>query len=235
MNNDIKIGVFLCQCSGQISNVLSIDRIENAVRKNPKVSFISNTNFPCSKIGLKIIQSAINEKNLNRIVVAGCSPRMTEQLFVRTITEAGLDPNLLEVVNVRDFCARVHQKEKSLATLKAIDLILRSINYIALKQPRKNITREVSKSVAVIGGGIAGISSALSLANRGIKVKLIEKETQLGGMLKSVDRLYPRETDAAEFLKEKIKQIKTNKDFEVLTETEVKDIHGSVGQYEIEI
>ncbi|MBC8183178.1 CoB--CoM heterodisulfide reductase iron-sulfur subunit A family protein [candidate division KSB1 bacterium] len=235
MEKDIKVGVFLCQCDGQISNILSLDRIEKAVSKNPKVSLVSNTNFPCSKTGLRAIQSAIGEKDLNRIVVAGCSPRMVEQLFVRTITEAGLNSNSLEIANVRDFCARVHQKEKSAATTKAIDMIKGAIDTVSIKQPLENLTREVVKNVAVIGGGIAGISAALSLASRGNKVTLIEKDVQLGGMLNSVYRLYPRETDAAEFIKEKIEQIKTTKNIEVQTGAEVKDIHGSVGQYQIKI
>ena len=235
MEKDIKVGVFLCQCGGQISNVLSLDRIEKAVRKNPKVCLVSNANFPCSKTGLRVTQSAIKEKNLNRIVIAGCSPRMMEQLFVRTISEAGLNPNSIEIANIRDFCARIHQKEKNVATTKAINLIQGAIDKVSLKQSHENLTREVLKTVAVIGGGIAGISSALRLANRGIKVILIEKDVQLGGMLNSIYRLYPRETDAAEFLKEKIEQIKMNKNIETLAETEVKDIHGSVGKYEIEI
>jgi len=235
LKTDIRAGVYLCQCGGQISDVLSLNRIEKAVSKNPKVCFVNIKNFPCSKTGLRAIQSSIREKNLNRIVVAGCSPRMMQQLFVRTITEAGLNPNFLEMANVRDFCARVHQKEKSAATNKAINLIQGAINKVALNLPQENLIREINKEVVVIGGGIAGISSALSLANRGVKVTLIEKEAQLGGMLNKIYRLYPRETDAGEFLKEKIEQIKTNKNIKTLTETEVKDIHGSVGQYEIEI
>jgi heterodisulfide reductase subunit A2 len=230
---EIKVGVFLCLCGGQISNILSLDRIEKAVKKHTKVCFVRNTNFPCSKTGLRAIQSAIKEKNLNRIVVAGCSPRMMEKLFVRTIMEAGLNSNLLEVVNVRDLCARVHQKEKSAATNKAIAMIRRAIEKISIKQPHEKLKREITKNVAVIGGGIAGISSALSLANRGCKVFLIEKEAKLGGVLNNVYRLYPRETDAAEFLKEKNEQIKNNKLIEALTETEVTDIQGSVGKYEI--
>ena len=192
MEKDIKIGVFLCQCGGQISNILSLDRIEKAVKKHPKVCFVRNTNFPCSKIGLRAIQIAIKEKKMNRIVVAGCSPRMMEQLFVRTISPAGLNPNFLEVVNVRDLCARVHQKEKSVATIKAIDMIQGAIEKISIKQPHEKLKREILKNVAVIGGGIAGISSALSLANRGCKVFLIEKEAKLGGVLNFVFRLYPR-------------------------------------------
>lgn len=233
MKDDIRVGVFLCQCGGQISNVISNSRIEKAIKKIPMVNFVSTSDFPCSKTGLRQIQSAIKDYDLNRVVIAGCSPRLMEQVFSKTVAEAGLNPNLIEIANIRDHCARVHQKQKGIATTKAIEMITAAIHKVAQKQPQPKLQQKVTPVVAVIGGGIAGMSAALSLANRGAKVKLIEKEAQLGGLLHQINLLYPRDISAREFLAEKVRQINEQSNIEVITGAEVKQIAGAVGNYEV--
>ncbi len=233
MSDDIRVGVFLCQCGGQISKVLSNSRIERAIRRLPAVSFVSISDFPCSKTGLRRLQSAIADGQLNRVVIAGCSPRLMGQLFSNAIAEAGLNPHLLEMANIRDHCARVHQKEKSMATTKAIDMITAAIHKVAQKKPLGKLQQKVTPLVAVIGGGIAGISAALSLANRGARVTLLEKSAQLGGLLNQINLLYPRDISASEFLKEKVRQIHDHPNIEIITEAEVKQIAGAVGNYAV--
>jgi len=233
VKDDIRIGVFLCQCGGQISNVLSNSRIERAIKKIPEVNFIATSDFPCSKTGLRQVQSTIKDLDLNRVVIAGCSPRLMEQVFSKAVAEAGLNPNLVEIANIRDHCARVHQKEKGLATTKAIEMITAAIHKVAWKQPQQRLQQKVTPVVAIIGGGIAGISAALSLANRGAKVKLIEKADQLGGLLHHINLLYPRDMSASEFLAEKVRQINDNSNIEVITGAEVRHIAGAVGNYTV--
>lgn len=233
MNDEIRVGVFLCQCGGQISNILSTSRIERSIKKHPNVSFIATSDFPCSKGGLQLIQAAIQEKNLNRIVIAGCSARLMEQVFSKAIAQAGLQPGMVAIVNIRDHCARVHQKEKSLATTKAISMISAAIDNLIQQQHHEKLRQKVNPVVGVIGGGIAGISAALSLANRGARVKLIEKENQLGGLLNSINLLYPRDISAQAFLEDKLQQLKNNSNIEVLAGAAVKHIAGGAGNFKI--
>ncbi|MDZ7333173.1 MAG: FAD-dependent oxidoreductase, partial [candidate division KSB1 bacterium] len=233
MSDDIRVGVFLCQCGGQISNVLSNSRIERAIKKISDVAFVSIADFPCSKMGLRQLQSAIGEHQLNRVVIAGCSPRLMKNVFSKAVSEAELNPNLIEIANIRDHCARVHQKQRSLATSKAIEMITAAIHKVAQKQPLEKLQQKMTPVVAVIGGGIAGMSAALSLANRGAKVKLIEKEAQLGGLLHLINLLYPRDISASEFLKEKVREINDHPNIEVILGAEVTQITGAVGNYNI--
>ena len=235
MKDDIRIGIFICHCGEQISSILNIDRIVKAVKKIDKVVHVNDFDFPCSKNGVFHIQTAIKDHNLNRIVIAGCSPRLMEPFFLKAITNSGLNQNLFEMANIRDHAARVHQKEKNQATQKAIEIIIGSIQKVARKTPQTNLTQKVDPTVAVIGGGIAGMSAALSLAQRGAKVKLIEKEFQLGGLLNNINILYPRDISSHEFLKEKIEQIEDNSNIEVIKNAEVKNVDGSVGDYNLTI
>ncbi len=235
MKDVIRIGVFICHCGEQISSVLNIDRIEKAVNKITNVAYVNKSDFPCSKNGLKEIQSAIEEKNLNRIVIAGCSPRLMEPFFSKAIANAGLNPTLIEIANIRYHAARVHQNEKSLAINKAIEITKGAIQKVAKKKPQNKLIQKVNPTVAVIGGGIAGMSSALNLALRGAQVKLIEKQGKLGGLLNNINMLYPRDISATKFLEEKIHQINENSNIEVITNADVKNIDGSVGDYSLMI
>ncbi|UCE07139.1 MAG: CoB--CoM heterodisulfide reductase iron-sulfur subunit A family protein [bacterium] len=235
MKDDIRIGVFICHCGGQISNILNIDRIVKALKKIDKVVHVNESDFPCSKNGLVKIRSAIEKNYLNRVVIAGCSHRLMEPFFSKVITNSGLNQNLFEIANIRDHVARVHQKEKSQATQKAIEIINGSIQKVARKTPLTNLSQKVDPTAAIIGGGIAGMSAALNLAHRGTKVKLIEKESQLGGLLNNINILYPRDISTRKFLKEKIQQIDDNSNIEVITNAEVKNVEGAVGDYNLTI
>ncbi len=234
MQGDNRIGIYLCQCGGLVSDVLSLNRIDKAVKKFPQVAHTGIKNFPCSKTGLSAIRSEIEADSLNRIVVAGCSQRLMGPFIEKALSEAGINSQLIEIVNIRDFCAAVHQSEKGAATDKAIDMVRAAVQKLALKQPQDRLSQKVNPTVAVIGGGIAGMSAALSLAHRGVSVKLIEKSDTLGGFLNHINILYPREILAHEFLGEKLQQVKDQSEIDVSTETEVLDVAGSVGNYRIQ-
>ncbi|MFZ5519111.1 MAG: CoB--CoM heterodisulfide reductase iron-sulfur subunit A family protein [Candidatus Zhuqueibacterota bacterium] len=233
MQGDNRIGIFLCQCGGLVADVLSLPRIEKAVKKLPGVSHTAIHNYPCSKTGLSAIRSEIQTRNLNRVVIAGCSPRMMASFFENALSEVGINSQLIDIVNIRDFSAAVHRKEKSLATTKAIGMVRAAAARLAVKQPLPRLSQKVNPVVAVIGGGIAGISAALSLAHQGVTVKLLEKSDALGGFLNYINILYPREILAREFLQEKLEQIKQNPNIEVITGAEIQEVAGSVGNYRI--
>ena len=235
MKHDIRIGVFICQCGGEISNVLSISRIERSIKKHPLVNVVDSPNFPCSKNGVEHVKATIDRNKLNRVVIAGCSPRLMGQFFKKAIGEAGLDPNLMEIANIREHSARVHRNEKRLGTTKAIETIHRAVQKVAYKKPREKLTQQVEHSVAVIGGGIAGMSAALNLAQRNVEVKLIEKNGKLGGLLHKINLLYPRDISASEFLAENLAQIKEHNNIELITNTEVTGVAGAVGNYKLHL
>jgi len=233
VQGDIRIGIFLCQCGGLVSDVLSLTRIEKAVKKLPGVSHTAIHNYPCSKIGVSAIRSEIQAKNMNRIVIAGCSPRMMASFFENALSEVGINSQLIEIVNIRDFSAAVHRKERGLATTKAIGMVQAAVTSLAAKQPLPRLSQKVNPVVAVIGGGIAGMSAALSLAHQGITVKLLEKSDTLGGFLNHINILYPREILAREFLQEKLQQIKQSANIDVTTGVAIQEVTGSVGNYHI--
>ena len=180
------------------------------------------------------MNKAIEEYKLNRIVVAACSPRTHGPLFQDTMEEAGLNRYLFEMANIRNQCSWIHSQERELATKKAKDLVRMSITKASLLSPLKENEIKVKKKSLIIGGGAAGISAALSLAEIGIKVHLVERETQLGGKLKDIYTLYPSDIKADEILDELIKKVKTNENIKISTDCEIKNIDGYIGNWEVE-
>jgi len=233
--NEIRLGVFLCDCGEQIASILDMDALEKETRRLPGVSVARRLRYSCSPDGLAAIQSAIAEEGLNRLVVAGCTPRTLESRFQTACEQAGLDNGLFELVDIREGCAWVHQDEPTAATAKALDLIRTGIARVALGRPCQPISAEVVPAALVIGGGLAGITAALTLANIGLPVKLVEREMKLGGILRDVNTLYPDRRSAAEFLAEKIEAVTHHPHIEVLLESQVSAISGMVGSYTINV
>jgi len=201
----------------------------------PHVVFSQDNQYTCSDVGLTEIRDAIDEKKLNRVVVASCTPRTHEPLFRSTCKEAGLNPYLFQFVNIRDQCSWVHMKDKERATEKAKTLIRMGVARAALLEPLEETEVEVTPCALVIGGGATGMTCALSLANRGFDVKLIEKKNRLGGTLNNIYKLYPTHEEASKFVKEKTKEIEKNQNIEVLTSSEIRDVEGFVGNYGVTV
>ena len=175
-----RIGVFVCHCGMNIASVVDVERVVKSVENQPGVVFATHTMFTCSDTSLSNIKDMIHEHRLNRVVVASCTPRTHEPLFRETLREAGLNPYLFEMANIRDQCSWVHSAVPQSATEKAIELVKMAIARAHLLSPLEGGTLEVDQTGLVIGGGLSGMTAALALANQGFKVHLVEKNRASG-------------------------------------------------------
>jgi heterodisulfide reductase subunit A len=199
----------------------------------PHVTFIQRNLYTCSETGINEIKKGIEDHRLNRVVVASCSPRTHEPLFRSSCKEAGLNPYLFEMVNIRDQCSWVHMKEKEDGTTKAKDLLTMGIAKAALLKAQDPIISNVTARALIIGGGMAGMTAALGLANRGYEVVLVERKMSLGGMLNQLNRIGPSMTSAKDFVQEKVQAIMDHPKITVFTEAEVVDVKGFIGKFQV--
>jgi len=230
-----KIGVFVCHCGTNIGGYLDVPTLVEYSKTLPNVVFSMENLYTCSETGLEEIKKAIKEHGLNRVIVASCTPRTHEPLFRSTCEEAGLNPYLFEFVNIREQCSWVHMADRERATEKAKDLIRMGVAKADLLEPEEEVEVEVQPEAVVIGGGISGITCALSLANRGFDVKLVEREKELGGTLRHLYKLYPTGEYASTLLRDKIDQIEQNPRIEVLLSSTIQGIEGFIGNYTLRI
>ncbi|MCW3985272.1 MAG: CoB--CoM heterodisulfide reductase iron-sulfur subunit A family protein [Candidatus Bathyarchaeota archaeon] len=233
--NEVRVGVFVCHCGTNIGGFLDVPGLAKYALSLPYVVFAKGNQYTCSDAGLTEIKNAIVENKLNRVVVASCTPRTHEPLFRSTCKEAGLNPYLFQFVNIRDQCSWVHMQERERATEKAKALIRMGVARAGLLEPLEETEVEVNPCALVIGGGIAGMTCALSLANRGFEVKLVEKEDRLGGTLNSLYKLYPTHEEASKWVQAKAEKLKNNPKIEILTSSEVKEVKGFVGNYDVTV
>jgi len=232
---DIRIGVYLCHCGSNIAGYLNMEELAEFSEKLPHVTFVQRNLYTCSEGGINEIKKGIKEQNLNRVVVASCTPRTHEPLFRSSCGEAGLNPYLFEMVNIRDQCSWVHMKEQEDGTNKAKDLIRMGVAKAALLEPQESIMSEVQVRALVIGGGIAGMTSALALANRGFEVVLVEKEEALGGMLNNLNKLGPTMKEANELVEEKTRAVTGHSNITVFTNAKITEVQGFIGKYKVDI
>ncbi|MFH1328681.1 MAG: hydrogenase iron-sulfur subunit [Candidatus Bathyarchaeota archaeon] len=232
-DNEARIGVFVCHCGVNIGGIVDVPSVVEYAKHLPNVVYADDKLYTCSDESLSKIKEAINEQRLNRVIVASCTPRTHELLFRAACEEANLNPYLFEFVNIREQCSWVHQKKPESATEKAKDLIRMGVARAQLLEPQKDIEVEVTDKALVIGGGIAGIQAALSLANQGFKVYLVEKNSELGGMLRKLNKLAPRDLEASKILEPRVKAVKENKKIELLTSSTVKNVEGYIGNFEV--
>ena len=231
--SDVRLGVFICDCGDQIASILDMDALESGARDLPGVSIARRLGYSCSPDGLGAILAACTEAGLDRVLVAGCTPRTLERRFRAAFEQASLDGDLFELADIREGCAWVHQDEPQVATAKALDLIGMGVARLALRQPRQPVRAQVTPAALVIGGGVTGMTAALTLANAGQPVKLVEREAALGGMLRDVHSLYPDRRNAAEFVARKVETVTHHPRIEVLLDSQVTDISGTVGRYTV--
>ena len=199
----------------------------------PHVTFVQRNLYTCSETGINEIKKGIEDHNLNRVVVASCSPRTHEPLFRSSCEEAGLNPYLFEMVNIRDQCSWVHMKEKEDGTKKAKDLMAMGIAKAALLKAQNPIISEVTPRALIIGGGMAGMTAALGLANRQYEVILVEREASPGGMLNHLNRLGPSMINAKDFAQEKVRAIMNHPKVTIFTEARVVDVQGFIGKFQV--
>jgi heterodisulfide reductase subunit A len=233
--SDVKLGVFICDCGDKIASILDMDALESSARALPDVCLARRLGYSCSPDGLAAIRSAIAEEGLDRVLVVGCTPRTMEPRFRAACEEAGLSGDRFELVDIREGCAWVHQDEPGAATAKALDLIQMGAARGTQRQAGQPIHTGVVPAALVIGGGVAGMTAALTLANTGQEVKLVEREAALGGMLRDVHTLYPDRRDAAEYLSGRLEAVTCHPRIEVLLQSQVTGISGTVGRYTVSI
>jgi heterodisulfide reductase subunit A len=183
--------VFVCDCGLNIAGSVDCGKVAEAAEEFPDVTCVVRNKYTCADPGQNEIKAAVAEHGLNRVVVASCSPRMHEPTFRACVDEAGLNPYLMEMVNLREHCSWVHTDQKEAATAKAIDLVRAGVARAGLLEPQEETQVPVTKSALVIGGGITGIQAALDLAEGGHQVYLVEKEASIGGLMAQLDKTYP--------------------------------------------
>ena len=232
---DVRIGVFLCHCGSNIAGYLDMEALDEYTKALPHVTFVQRNLYSCSEGGINEIKDAIKEQSLNRVVVASCTPRTHEPLFRSSCEEAGLNPFLYEMVNIRDQCSWVHMQQQEDGTAKAKDLIRMGVAKAALLQPQDSIMSAVQARALVIGGGIAGMTAAAALGRRGYEVVLVEKEESLGGLLNRVNKLGPVMIDAGELIEAKIQEVLQQPRITVFTAARVTSVQGFIGKFNVDI
>jgi len=225
-----RVGAFICHCGINIGAHVDVPSVVEYVRTLPNVAYAEHNVYTCSQDTQERIKAAIKEHNLNRVVVAACTPITHEPLFRETIREAGLNPFLFEMASIREHCSWVHMDEPIKATQKAKDLVRAAIARAALLQPLHKVSLGLSHDALVVGGGIAGMTAALNLAEQGFKVCLVEQEKELGGWVRKV-HIPLGETSPQDYLRSLIKRVEGNELVEVLTETKVVKFEGFVGNF----
>ncbi len=230
-SQDTRVGVFVCSCGINIAGVIDVQEVAEYARGLPHVQLVENNLFTCSTDTQDLIAQKIKEHNLNRIVIAACTPRTHEPLFQDTLKEAGLNAYMVEMANIRNHNAWVHQKEPAKATAKAKDQVRMAVAKAVRNQPLSELEVNVTQKALVIGGGAAGMTAALELADQGYPAVLIEKRDHLGG-----NALHLRHTsedeDATAWVQELIQQVQEHKKIEVLTKTALTSTTGSVGSFQ---
>ncbi len=225
-----RIGVFVCHCGINIGGVVNVPEVVEYVKTLPNVAYAEHNLYTCSEDTQKRIHEIIKEHNLNRVVVASCTPRTHEPLFRETVREAGLNIYLFEMANIRDQCSWVHMHEHEEATEKAKDLVRSIVAKTRLLKPLKKPMIDVTPIGLVIGGGLSGMTAALELAKQDFEAHLVEKEKELGGHLRHIHYLLGSE-DPQERLGSIIKEVTENEKIHVHLNSELSDVEGYVGNF----
>jgi len=230
----MRVGVYICHCGFNIAGFLDIDELVRYAESLDDVVIVRDYRFMCSNPGQELIKDDIEKLNLDRVVVAACSPNLHEATFRRVLSESGLNPFFLQIANIREQCSWVHS-DKAKATEKAKRLIRSAVervkHHTALESKRVNVIPRV----LVIGGGIAGISASLLIAEAGVEVYLVEREPTIGGNMAKFDKVFPTLDCAACILTPKMTAVKENPNIKLYTNSEVVEVRGSVGNFKVKI
>jgi len=225
-----RIGVFICHCGINIGGFVDVPEVTKYASTLPNVVLADRNLYTCSADTQTIIKDKVKEYNLNRVIVASCTPRTHEPLFQETIREAGLNRYLFQMANIRDQCSWVHMNEPEKATEKAKDLVRMAVNKARNIEPIERIKLQVTPNALVIGGGISGMIAALNFASQEYETYLVEKEKELGGFAQHIYHTLEG-GNVQDFLSDLIKNIKSNKFIHVFTEAEIENIDGYIGNF----
>ncbi len=225
-----RIGVFVCHCGINIASVIDVKAVTEYAKGLPGVIFAQDNLFTCSQDTINQMAEIIKSKRLNRVVVASCTPRTHEPLFQETLREAGINKYLFEMANIRDQDSWVHMNNPEGATKKAMDLVRMAVAKVREDSPLPYNSVPVTKAALVVGGGVGGMTAALSLADQGFPVTLVEKKETLGGHAKKLYRIWQGEV-VAPYLNELVSRVENHENIRVCCNTTVKDVKGSVGRF----
>ena len=229
-----RIGVFICDCGSNIAGHIDCADVTQYASTLPGVVYAKENLYTCSEAGIGEIKNGIKENDLSRVVVASCSPRTHQPLFSSSCGEAGLNPYLFEMANIRDQCSWVHMGDREGGTEKAKDLVRMAVAKAAFLEPQQEIEAELTPRVLVIGGGVAGLSAVETLSDMGLDVALVEKGSELGGFLNRIDRLFSGEK-ASEFADTLTENVTSKSNVKVYLNAHVETVGGYIGNYEIGI
>ena len=229
-----RIGVFVCWCGSNIAGTVDVHAVSEALKNEPGVVFSTNYQYMCSQAGQEMIKDAIKEHSLTGIVICSCSPRMHEGTFRKTAQAAGINPYMVEIANIREQCSWIH-KDIQEGTEKAIVLGRTAIAKVNLNAPLTPGESPVTKRALVIGGGIAGIQTALDIADAGFEVDIVETKPTIGGKMAQLDKTFPTLDCAACILTPKMVDVAQHEKIKIYSYSEVTDIKGFVGNFEVTI
>jgi heterodisulfide reductase subunit A len=230
-----RIGVYVCQCGLNIAGSVDCEEVANFASTLPYVVLAQYNRYTCSDQGQAGIKNDIKEHKLNRVVVASCSPRLHEPTFRKACEEAGLNKYLFEMANIREQCSWVHLYDRKSATDKAKDLVKMAVAKATLLQPAVEAEVPITRNALVIGGGVAGIQTALDLADTGYKVYLVEKQPSIGGMMARIDKTFPTMDCSICILAPKMSDAGHHPNIELLTNSEVSEVKGYIGNFHVKV
>ena len=229
-----KIGVFVCWCGSNIAATVDVEAVAEAMKSVNGVVYSTTYQYMCSAAGQKLMQDAIKEYGLGGVVICSCSPRMHEATFRRAAEAAGLNPYMVEIANIREQCSWIH-KDKEEATKKAIVLARAAVAKVQKNFPLQSGTSAVTKRCLVIGGGIAGIQTALDVADAGFEVDIVEKRPTIGGRMAQLDKTFPTLDCSACILTPKMVEAAQNEKINIISYAEVDKVSGFVGNFKATI
>ena len=230
----MRIGVFICHCGTNIAGTVDSAGIAQRAAELKDVVHSEDLIYTCSEPGQNAIQRAIRQENLTRVVVAACSPHMHEVTFRRCVEAAGLNPYLFEMANIREHCSWIHDKSPE-TTEKAYDIVKMAVAKVRELEPLYANEVDVNKDVLVIGGGVAGIQTALDLADAGLKVTIVEKETTIGGVMAQLDKTFPTIDCSACILTPRMVDAAHHENIEIMAYSEIDRVQGYVGNFTVDI
>ena len=233
--SDVRVGVYICHCGLNIAGSVDCAEVAKFAATLPHVVLSQDNRYTCSDQGQAGIKNDIKEHKLNRVVVASCSPRLHEPTFRKACEEAGLNKYLFEMANIREQCSWVHLYDRKAATEKAKDLVKMAVAKAALLEPAEEAEVPITRKALVIGGGVAGIQSALDLADTGYKVYLVEKEPSIGGMMARIDKTFPTMDCSICILAPKMSDAGHHPNIELLTNSEVAEVKGYIGNFHVKV